>query len=376
MNKQILFVGLDVDDKAFHCFAISQDQKFTGQFSSKPSIGALFLKLNKFVELGYELKVCYEATFLGFSLQRALSKKGVFCEVIAPSLIPRTPGAQVKTDRLDSMKLAEFYKNGLLTVVHVPNEEEEMIRDLIRSRKNLSEQQKKIKNSINSLCRRLGRNYKQEIAKPTASYWTLEHWAWLEDIAKNSPYSALKFNLTMLLLSISQSRKVIESYDSEIKILSETPRYQKQVQALNCYRGVDTLTSMGVIVELGDISRFAHPKSLASYAGMDLREYSSGGKEFKYSMTKAGNAHLRTYAIESSQQTFLTPRIGPKLKRRRVGVDPKFIEIADRCMVRLHKKSTRLLFRGKARNKVKVACGRELLCFIWESLKEVKKMAS
>ena len=375
MSAEILFVGLDVDDKAFHGYALAEDGKFIAQFSCKPSVGVLVSKLEGLVQKGFQLKLCYEATFLGFSLQRDLSKRGLQCEVIAPSLIPKLAGDHVKTDRLDCKRLAEFYRGGLLTLVHVPDEEEEMVRDLIRCRKNISDQQKRIKNLINSLCRRISRNYKQEIGKPEASYWTDQHWVWLEKIVKDSPHSALKFNLSMLLLCVKQTQALLESYNQEIEAFSEQSQYRKKVEALSCYRGIDTLSAMGVIVELGDIRRFKHPKALASYAGMDLREYSSGGKEFRSSITKAGNVHLRTYAIESSQQALLVPKIGPRLKAKRKGMDPKFVAIADRCMIRLHKKSTRLLFRGKTRNKVKVACGRELLCFIWESLQEAQKAA-
>jgi transposase len=102
---------------------------------------------------------------------------------------------------------------------------------------------------------------------------------------------------------------------------------------------------------------------------MDLIESSSGGKEKKYRMTKMGNRYLRTMAIEASQSAFFPPTLSKALKQRRQGVDGKYIDIADRCMKRLHKKSTHLLYSGKLKNKIKVACARELLSFVWESLK-------
>ena len=373
MNSEILFIGLDVDDKAFHGYAIAQASDFSAEFSCKPSSGALKKKLTQFVDQGYQLQICYEATYIGFSLQRELSKSGYACDVIAPSLIPKAPGDHVKTDRLDSRKLAVYYKGGLLTKVHVPDEEEESIRDLIRARKKISEQQKSIKNSINSLCRRLGRNYRQELDKKTASYWTLNHYQWLDKVVKESAYEALKFNLSMQLIYLKQTQNLIESYEVEIEKIARTPRYQKKVQALGCYRGIDILTAMCIVIELGDINRFKHPKQITSYAGMDLREYSSGGRALRSSMTKAGNRHLRTHAIEACQQAMLIPKIGPNLRARRAGLDPQLIEIGERCMFRLHKKSTKLLFRGKPVNKIKTACARELLCFIWESLREAQR---
>jgi len=44
------------------------------------------------------------------------------------------------------------------------------------------------------------------------------------------------------------------------------------------------------------------------------------------------------------------------------------IKIADKCMRRLYKKGQQLYFKGKHTNKVKVACAREMLGFIWEAL--------
>ena len=376
MNLEILFIGLDVDDKAFHGYAVTQTGDFTAAFSCKPNSGALRKKLSQFIEKGYQVQICYEATYIGFSLQRELSKSGYHCDVIAPSLVPKAPGDHVKTDRLDSRKLATYYKGGLLVKVHVPDEEEESIRDLIRARKKISDQQKSIKNSINALCRRLGRNYRQEVDKKTASYWTILHYRWLDQIVKESEHPALKFNLSMQLIHLKQTQNLVDSYEAEIAKISQSTRYQKSVQALGCYRGIDILTAMSMIIELGDINRFKHPKQLTSYAGMDLREYSSGGKMNRSSMTKAGNRHLRTQAIEACQQVTLTPKVGRNLKARCKGLDAQLIEIGERCMLRLHKKSTKLLFRGKPINKIKTACARELLCFVWESLKKAQALAS
>ncbi len=90
-----------------------------------------FRKLEK---KGFELKVCYEASYIGYNLCRNLIKNNITCEIVAPSLIPEQPGKRIKTDRLDSKKLAEYYAKGLLTPIYIPNEKDEKIRDLIRTR--------------------------------------------------------------------------------------------------------------------------------------------------------------------------------------------------------------------------------------------------
>lgn len=180
---------------------------------------------------------------------------------------------------------------------------------------------------------------------------------------------SLKTNLSTLRMIVRQLEAQIDTYDEEIAKLSTTERYEKSVRALCCFRGIAVRTAMVLTTEIGDASRFDHPKKLTSYSGMDIIERSSGGTEKKYNITHMGNKHIRTAVVEACQTALKPPRIGIHLKRRREGATPGAIEIADRCMQRLNKKGTRLLFAGKQKNKVTVACAREMLGFVWEALR-------
>ena len=315
------------------------------------------------------LKICYEATYIGFSLQRKLKAAGLECEVIAPSLIPREPGRQVKTDRIDARKLARYYMQGMLTSIQVPDEEEETVRDLLRSREFVSKKLSSIKVHILSVCRRYSLNFREEVGKPGAHYWTQPHFQWLESKISKIQYPSLKMNLSTLLMIVRQLESQIDTYDEMITELSNRDRYKKPVKALCCFRGISTRTAMVLINEIGDISRFNHPKRLTSFSGMDIIEKSSGGTEKKFNITHMGNKYIRTAVVEACQTALKPPRISSDLKRRREGAEPSSVEIADRCMQRLNKKGTRLLFAGKQKNKVTVACGREMLGFIWETLR-------
>ena len=83
------------------------------------------------------VRCCYEAGPCGCELQRYLAAQDVPCEVIAPTLIPRRPGARIKTDRRDAKQLAVLYRAGALTPIHIPTEVEEAARDLLRWREAL-----------------------------------------------------------------------------------------------------------------------------------------------------------------------------------------------------------------------------------------------
>src|SRR5256885_8623826 len=80
------------------------------------------------------LRVCYEAGPTGFGLYRLLRSMGVCCEVVAPSLIPRSPGDRVKTDKRDARRLARLHRGRELVAIAVPTPQQEAVRDLCRAR--------------------------------------------------------------------------------------------------------------------------------------------------------------------------------------------------------------------------------------------------
>jgi transposase len=370
MMKKIMHLGIDVDDNAFHVCGIYEKggKEQMIEFKTKPTVGAVSHKLLGFRKDGFELKVCYEATYLGFTLARDLEKDKIKCDIIAPSSIPKQAQKTAKTDRIDSRDLAKYYKSGLLTLVQIPDESMEKIRDMLRSRRFIGQQLRDLKRHILSMCRRAGLNYRASTPHKKAGYFTCSHKQWIETEMNKQTDKCFQFNMMMLLGQMRQFENQLSNYDTEIEKIAETPEYKKKVESLICYRGLDNLSAMGLITELGDISRFSHPRKLTSFAGMDLREYSSGGKERRYSMSKMGNSHVRTTVVEACQRANLTPQVSRSLKNRREGIGVKYTEVADRCMKRLYKKSSRMLYAGKPINKIKVACAREMLCFVWESL--------
>ena len=367
MEASLVFIAVEVDDNSFHGCGFNRVTGEVREFVCRPSAGHLVKKLEVFRQGGFTVRVCYEATYLGYSLQRALAKAGYDCAVIAPSMIPDRVGKRVKTDRLDCRKMAEYFANGQLTAVHVPSLEDEMVRDLVRARKFLSQQMTALKIFILSTCRRTGIHY-HEGENIDRHYWTKQHRNWLEQKIGEQKNRAQVINLTLLMQQLGQVEERVEMYDAEIGEFAQNEAYRERVKALRCYRGIETLTAMTLVTELGDIRRFGHPRQLCSYAGMELVEYSSGGHERRYRMSKMGNRHVRTSVVEACQLASLMPKVGKALKVRRNGASAKCVEIADRCMKRLYQKSQRLLRKGKMANKVKVACAREMLCFVWESL--------
>jgi transposase len=54
--------------------------------------------------------------------------------------------------------------------------------------------------------------------------------------------------------------------------------WTKQMQALQALKGVGPIVAATVLAEVGDFSRFAHPRQLVAYFGLAPGEHSSGGR--------------------------------------------------------------------------------------------------
>jgi transposase len=157
-------------------------------------------------------------------------------------------------------------------------------------------------------------------------------------------------------------------YDSKIEEIAKREEYREMVARLRCFHGIETHTALSLVVEIGDPSRFPNAQGFSCFFGLTSSEDSSGQREKRGGITKAGNTRLRTLLIESTKSTLRSKMYGKKSKRlqaRQRGNDPAVIAYADRANRRLHKVYSNLTSRGVHTNKATAAVARELSCFIW-----------
>jgi transposase len=109
---------------------------------------ARMVKRFKALSRTWQVETCYEAGPSGYGLARALSKAGIQCRVVAPTLIPRRPGNRVKTDARDAKELALALRAGTLEFVRIPTMEEEEVRALVRCREDIARQVRVFKMTI------------------------------------------------------------------------------------------------------------------------------------------------------------------------------------------------------------------------------------
>jgi transposase len=309
-----------------------------------------------------QLKACYEAGPTGYVLYWQLTALGVPCQVVAPSLVPVKAGDQVKTDRRDAAKLARSYRAGDLTPVWVPDAAHEALRDLVRAREDAKQDQHRARHRLSKFLLRHGRRPPEDVKKS----WTQKYLTWIkEQIHFDQP--ALETTLLDYVHEVDHMAERIERLEKAIDVaIEKAPAEMRAViEALQALRGVAKITAVSIVAEVGSLSRFEKPRQLMGYSGLVSREFSSGNRIRRGGITKTGNAHLRRVLVEAAWAYQHRPWVGGALLKRQQGLDPAIKEIAWKAQWRLHTRYKKLSARGKNKNQIVTAIGRELLGFIW-----------
>jgi transposase len=309
---------------------------------------------------GRQIVVAYEAGVCGFALQRQIQRPGVRCMVIAPSLMPVQAGQRVHTDRRDAANLGRNLRDGRLTEVHPPNEQQEAVRDLCRCREAAMEDLRRVRHQVLKFLLRRGLHYSQ------GDHWTNRHHDWLGSIRLEDVLA--QEVLTGYLGELSHRQERLESLAKRVEALAQEEPYRQKVGWLRCLQGVDTITAMTLLAELYSFERFASPRQLMSYLGLTPSEASSGAIVRKGPITKAGNRRVRRMLIESSWHAPRRATGSKVLRARRKGQPAWAVAIAERAQERLHRRYWRLSGQGKPSNKVVTAVARELVGFVWALL--------
>jgi len=142
-------------------------------------------------------------------------------------------------------------------------------------------------------------------------------------------------------------------------------RFESIAIALQALRGVDQISAIGLVAEIGDIGRFAHPRQLMGYLGLVPSEASTGERVIRGSITKTGNAHARRLLTEAAWSYRFQPRIGTRAQRRAEDLPQALRDVAWKAQLRLSGRFSRLRARGVHINKVCTAVARELAGFVW-----------
>jgi transposase len=365
MFRSIIYLGLDVHKDSITIAVLPEGAPAPTRVERLPNDLA---KLRRFCErlaAQGELRACYEASGAGYVVHRAMRAWGYPCDVIAPSLIPTKPGQQRKHDQYDAAQLARLYRAGELTLIRIPSEAEERVRDVVRCRETLQREVLRSRHYILKFLTRRGCVYRE------GTNWSTAHYHWLRRLAAaSSPLAAedqIVYGEYLGLLEYKLSRR--DELDRRIAELALTPALAPAVNRLQCFRGVQRHVAMVLTTEIGDWRRFASPRQLMAYLGLVPKERSSGDRERRGSLTKAGNSHCRHALVQAAWAYRFQPKVGLALKTRQQGQSPVVIAHAWKAQHRLHTLYRRLAFRTKPQIAV-VAVARQLVGFLWAVMQD------
>lgn len=359
MGKITRYVGMDVHASTI-AVAVVEGRgvpRSLGVIENRPeAVRRLVKKLGE----PSTLRVCYEAGPTGYVLYWQLSKLGVHCEVIAPSLVPVKAGDRIKTDRRDAEKLARAYRSGDLTAVFVPDAEHEALRDLVRAREAAKKDELRAKHRLSKYLLRYGK-----YAPAGCRAWTLTYWRWVRVL--KFEHAAQNATLLDYIAEVEHQSQRIERLEKSIDeaIANAPPQMKAVIEALQSLRGVAKITAVTLAVEVGTFRRFERATQLMSYTGMVPSEHSSGGRRYQGAITKTGNNHLRRVLIEAAWHYRHQPRLSNRQRALQRELDPRVVEIAWNAQLRLNRRYVRLSMKSKPAGKVVTAVARELVGFIW-----------
>jgi transposase len=358
MKEFSKFIGLDVH-KSTIAVSVAEgnggELRYLGEIANtEEAIKKLIKQLRR---EDTDLFFCYEAGGCGYGIYHQLTDLGWNCKVVAPSLIPRKAGDRIKTDRRDSMMLARLLRAGELTAVWVPDGAQEALRDLTRAREDMKHLQRQAKQRLLAFLLRHGKRYSGK------SHWTQAHFRWFETVKFDQ--SVQQIVLQEYIDTVHYCTKRVASLDRQIEQTAEASSTWPVIEALMALRGVNLLTAVTIVAEIGDLKRFSSAPQLMAYLGLVPSEHSSGGSVRRGGITKTGNSHVRRVLVESAWTYRYAARKTANIQRRAEKTSAEVQEIAWTAQKRLCGRYQTLGNRGKIKVQVCTAIARELAGFIW-----------
>src|SRR4030095_186212 len=297
-----IFAGLDVDKHSIavtFCNHEGLEQSLRLPYSSEHLLNYV---RNHFRER--RLAFVYEAGPTGFGLYDELVAAGHLCLVVAPSMVPTAPGQRVKTNRLDSKKLAVSLRGGELRSIHVPTTRYRELRHLVQLRDTHVGQLTATKCRIKALLLYEG------IPFPDKG----DHWSTrvLDELLELSCSQAVRFKLDQLIGTLHFHFNAAAAAQQQIRHYCQNDQELRRLIALlTTIPGIGVIVATHLVARLGDPALITNVRQIAGFLGLVSSEHSTGEKQNRGAITRAGDSRLRNKLIQSA---WVTIRKDPELR--------------------------------------------------------------
>jgi transposase len=250
-------------------------------------------------DAGPNPEVAIEATYGWYWAVDVLQELGATVRLVNPSgLGDSWNQRRVKNDYRDCRELIDRMRLHKLPEAWIAPAELRELRELVRYRAKL-------------VCLRTGlkAQVKAVLAKhclhpPVNDLWGVAGPRWLDTLQLADGY----------MTRVESLRDLVGLFDREIamleRVIHQRLRDDRGYRAIQHLDGVGPVLAAVFVVEIGDISRFATPDSLCSWAGLTPKHHESDRKAHRGKVTKQGSKLVRWAAVEAISHV----RGGPKLK--------------------------------------------------------------
>lgn len=190
-----------------------------------------------------------------------------------------------KTDRRDALEIARRLLLGDIdrnATTYYPDDEEYGRRKVIRSRHKLTQMRQSVTNQLRSLLNAYkitGVGGDLTTTKAIRRLWRME---W--------PTEDLAVVAQAWVMTLAHLGEAIAHLDHQLREIAQDARIAQLIKHLP---GVGPVTASVLVCELGDVNRFTHTRSVASYAGLVPRVTQSADTAHHGRLTKRGNRELR-----------------------------------------------------------------------------------
>lgn len=288
-----IFAGLDVDKTSISVSFLDHQGSLKSMRIPHKAEHLLNYVQNHFP--GQKVAFAYEAGPTGYQLHDDLTSQGHPCLVAAPSMIPTAPGQKVKTNRLDSQKIAENLRGGQLKSIHVPCESYRDLRHLIQLRDTFVRQTSATKNRIKALLLFESIPYPEA---PEGSQWSKGVISQL----KSLPCSlVVRFKLNQLLSSLEFAQsKALETTKAIRHFCKRDPELERCSGFLMSIPGIGFILASHLLARIGDWRQIQNARQLAAFLGLVPTENSTGDRVQRGSITRSGDSRLRGKLIQGA----------------------------------------------------------------------------
>ncbi len=193
-----------------------------------------------------------------------------------------------KTDRRDANLLLKLMLENRFPRIWVPSEEDRDARQLLMDRHHRVRMRTRVKNQLQALALNQGVQRGRKL-------WSAEGRQLLRGIAMMPHATRRRDELFDMLQGLDQQ---IEKLDG---LLRKEVEQRPAAMRLMSHPGVGPQTALATVLTLGDVSRFASGRKVASYLGLIPSEDSSGGKQRLGHISKQGSALMRYLLVEAGQ---------------------------------------------------------------------------